>query len=50
MIVQGMIEDAEGEELRAVTDLDKTAFASKRRFVRRQITRGSGLLRDFETA
>jgi hypothetical protein len=34
-----MIEGTEGEELRVVTDLDKTAFASKRRFVRRQITK-----------
>lgn len=36
-LADGMMEDMEGEELRTVLDLDKTAFASKRRLVRRRI-------------
>lgn len=38
IMVIGMIDDMDGEELRALTDLDKTAFASKRRLIRRRIT------------
>ncbi len=37
MIVEGMMEGMEGEDLMALTDLDKTAFASKRRLIRRRI-------------
>jgi RNA polymerase sigma-70 factor (ECF subfamily) len=37
-IVLGIMEDMDGEELRALTELDKTAFASKRRLIRRRIT------------
>jgi len=32
-----MIEGTDGEELRALVDLDRTAFASKRRLIRRRI-------------
>lgn len=38
-IVEGDMEDMKGEELRALTELDPKAFASKRRFIRRQIER-----------
>jgi DNA-directed RNA polymerase specialized sigma24 family protein len=38
IMVVGIIEDMDGEELRALTELDKTSFASKRRFIRRRIT------------
>lgn len=37
IMVDGMMEGMEGEELRAFTELDKTAFASKRRLIRRRI-------------
>ena len=37
MILLGMREGTAGEELRALTGLDRTAFDSKRRFVRRRI-------------
>ena len=37
-IVLGIMEEMDGEELRGLTDLDKTAFASKRRLIRRRIT------------
>jgi DNA-directed RNA polymerase specialized sigma24 family protein len=36
-IVEGGMEEMESEELRALTDLDKTAYASKRRLIRRRI-------------
>ena len=36
-IVEGIMEGMDGEELRALTDLDKTAFASKRKLIRRRI-------------
>jgi DNA-directed RNA polymerase specialized sigma24 family protein len=36
-LVDGIIEGYEGEELRALTDLDETSFASKRRLIRRRI-------------
>lgn len=36
-IVEGIMEGMEGEELRALTDLDETAFASKRKLIRRRI-------------
>ncbi len=38
-IAEGIMEGMEGEELRSCTGLDKTAFASKRRLVRRRIER-----------
>lgn len=38
-IVEGDMDDIEGEELRDLTGLDAKAFASKRRFVRRRIDR-----------
>jgi DNA-directed RNA polymerase specialized sigma24 family protein len=37
VMVEGIMEGMEGEELRAVTELTKTAFASKRRLIRRRI-------------
>lgn len=37
VIVEGMMEEVDGEELRSLTDLDTRAFASKRRLVRRRI-------------
>jgi DNA-directed RNA polymerase specialized sigma24 family protein len=37
VMVEGIMEDMEGEELREVTGLTKTAFASKRRLIRRRI-------------
>jgi RNA polymerase sigma-70 factor (ECF subfamily) len=37
IIAEGVMDDLEGEELRSLTELDKTAFASKRRLVRRRI-------------
>jgi DNA-directed RNA polymerase specialized sigma24 family protein len=36
-LADGILAGYEGEELRALTDLDKTAYASKRRFMRRTI-------------
>ena len=37
VIVEGIMEGIEGEELRELTDLDKTAYQSKRRLIRRRI-------------
>jgi len=37
VMIEGMIEGTDGEELRALVDLDRTAFASKRRLIRRRI-------------
>jgi len=37
IMVDGIMEGMEGEELRAFTELDKTAFASKRRLIKRRI-------------
>jgi len=37
VMVEGIMEGMEGEALRATTGLDKTAFASKRRQIRRQL-------------
>ena len=37
ILVMGMMDDMDGEELRELTGLNKTAFASKRRLVRRRI-------------
>ncbi len=37
IMAEGTMEDMEGEELRVLTQLDKTAFASKRRLIRRRI-------------
>lgn len=37
VMVEGMMEGMEGEELREVTSLTKIAFASKRRLIRRRI-------------
>ena len=37
IMVEGIMEDMDGEELRALTELDKTAFASKRRLIKRRI-------------
>jgi DNA-directed RNA polymerase specialized sigma24 family protein len=36
-IIEGDMEEMEAEEIRALTDLDKVAYASKRRFIRRRI-------------
>jgi DNA-directed RNA polymerase specialized sigma24 family protein len=38
-IAEGVMEGLEGEELRVLTELDKTAFASKRKFIRRRIAK-----------
>jgi DNA-directed RNA polymerase specialized sigma24 family protein len=38
IMVIGIIDGMEGEELREITELDATAFASKRRYIRRRIT------------
>jgi hypothetical protein len=37
VIVEGMLEGTRGEDLRAITDLDPTAYQSKRRLIRRRI-------------
>ncbi len=37
VIVEGMMEGTRGEDLRALTDLDPTAYQSKRRLIRRRI-------------
>jgi RNA polymerase sigma-70 factor (ECF subfamily) len=37
VIVEGMLEGTRGEDLRALTDLDPTAYQSKRRLIRRWI-------------
>jgi hypothetical protein len=37
IIVEGIMEGMDGEELRALTELDDTAFGSKRRLIRRRI-------------
>jgi DNA-directed RNA polymerase specialized sigma24 family protein len=37
MLVEGVMDGMQGEELRQVTDLDQTAFNSKRRLMRRRI-------------
>jgi len=37
ILVEGIMEGMEGDELRALTELGKTAFASKRRLIRRRI-------------
>jgi RNA polymerase sigma-70 factor (ECF subfamily) len=37
IIVEAFMEGTDGEELRALTDLTKIAFASKRRLIRRRI-------------
>jgi DNA-directed RNA polymerase specialized sigma24 family protein len=39
VIVEGLIEGMRGEDLRALTDLDQTAYQSKRRLIRRRIER-----------
>lgn len=39
MMVEGVIEGIEGEELRGLVDLTPIAFASKRRFIRRRLER-----------
>ena len=36
-MVDGIMEGMDGEELRAFTELDKTAFASKRKLIKRRI-------------
>jgi DNA-directed RNA polymerase specialized sigma24 family protein len=36
-LIDGILEGCEGEELRALTDLDEIGFASKRRLIRRRI-------------
>ncbi len=38
-IAEGILDGLEGEELRSLTELDKTAFASKRRLIRRRIAK-----------
>lgn len=37
IMVEGIMEGMDGEELRALTELDKIAFASKRKLIRRRI-------------
>lgn len=37
VMVEGKMEDMDGEELRALTDLNMTAFASKQKLIRRRI-------------
>lgn len=37
VIVEGLLEGTRGEDLRACTDLDQTAYQSKRRLIRRRI-------------
>ena len=37
VILEGMMEGIEGEELRKLTELDETAYQSKRRLIRRRI-------------
>ena len=39
VILEGMMEGTDGEELRELTDLDKTAYQSKRRLIRRRIVK-----------
>lgn len=39
MLVEGMLDGLEGEPLRALTGLDTTAYASKRRLVRRRLSK-----------
>lgn len=39
VILEGMMEGIDGEELRELTDLDKTAYQSKRRLIRRRIVK-----------
>ncbi len=39
VLVEGMMEGMRGEDLRALTDLDVTAYESKRRLIRRRITK-----------
>jgi DNA-directed RNA polymerase specialized sigma24 family protein len=36
IVVEGIMEGTDGEELRGLTELDNTAFASKRRLIRRR--------------
>jgi DNA-directed RNA polymerase specialized sigma24 family protein len=37
MLVEGIMEEMDGEELKELVDLDSTGFASKRRLIRRRI-------------
>jgi RNA polymerase sigma-70 factor (ECF subfamily) len=39
ILVEGILEGLEGEELRGLTDLNPTAFASKRRLIKRRLTK-----------
>ena len=39
VIVEGIMEGQRGEDLRALTDLDPTAYQSKRRLIRRRIAK-----------
>jgi hypothetical protein len=39
VIVEGLLEGTRGEDLRALTDLDPTAYESKRRLIRRRIAK-----------
>ena len=40
IILEGMMEGMRGEELKELTDLDETAYQTKRRLIRRRITKG----------
>jgi len=40
IMVEGIMEGMEGDELQDLTSLDKTAFASKRRLIKRRIEKG----------
>lgn len=39
VMIEGMMEGMDGEELRVLVELDSTAFASKRRLIRRRIAK-----------
>ena len=39
ILVEGILEGMEGEELRCLTGLDPTAYASKRRLIKRRLTK-----------
>jgi DNA-directed RNA polymerase specialized sigma24 family protein len=41
VIVEGILEGMKGQDLRALTDLEPTAFESKRRLIRRRIEKNS---------
>lgn len=42
-IVEGLLDNMRGEELRALTGLNETAYESKRRLIRRRIEKRKGV-------